>query len=174
MKKWNLAFAVMAISALSGCGDAPPKTLEEINRHISSVSTTQLDGVSALVFSLDSKMGYDGASFFFMASDEANRILPKLIKYFPEQNPDVVAFTLNGKLVDKYGNEKDSPVIQLAFKMDEVKKVNYETGQFTNWDLLELMDNIEFLNPAGASIVREYCTDDSNAKHAARFCSGII
>ncbi|MCY1558571.1 hypothetical protein D9M68_955180 [compost metagenome] len=127
-----------------------------------------------MVFGLKPDFGYDNSTYFFMATEEANRILPKLLKYFPEQKPSHVVFTLNAKLVDQYGNEKQAPVIQLAFSMDDVRKVNYDGGSFTAWSLLGLTTNVEYLHPAGRTIVRDYCADEDNAEYAARFCQSAI
>lgn len=170
MKKWIIAFAAIA---LAGCGEEPPKTLNEISKSVVDVSTLKLEGAEALVFGLKPDFGYDNSTYFFMATEEANRILPKLVKYFPEQKPDQVVFTLNSTLVDKFGNESEAPIIQLAFNMTDIQKINYEKGQFTSWDLLGL-SNIELLHPAGASIVRDYCAGENNAEYAAVFCRRFI
>lgn len=170
MKKWVIACAAIV---LVGCGEEPPKTLNEISKSIVEVSTLKLEGADALVFGLKPDLGYDNSTYFFMATQEANRILPKLVKYFPDQKPSQVAFTLNAALVDKFGNESKAPIIQLVFSMADIQRINYEKGQFTSWDLLEL-SNIEFLHPAGIKVVRDYCAGDNNAEYAAVFCRRFI
>ncbi|MDT4820570.1 hypothetical protein FQZ97_537160 [compost metagenome] len=169
--KW---IVVAAALALAGCGETKPTSLVEISKSITEVSTAKVGSAEALVFALKPDFGYDNQTYFFMATQEANRILPKLLKYFPEQKSSHVVFTLNAKLVDQYGNEKQAPVIQLAFSMDDIRKVNYQSGTFTSWNLLGLTSNVEYLHPAGRTIVRDYCADESNAENAARFCRSAI
>ncbi len=168
MKIATVATAVALL--LMGCSDAPPKSIQEINKEITGVSETVTGGTKALVVDMKPSSGYDESSYFFMATDGVNKVLAGISKHFPNQQADRVDFVLAAGLTDKYGNTKDSPVIRLSFDMADVRKINYQGGSFTSWDLLRLANDVSYLHPAGKSIVQGYCRDESNGKYARDFC----
>ncbi|WP_409284325.1 hypothetical protein [Pseudomonas protegens] len=168
-----LSLALMAL-ALTGCGEGKPSSIAELNRSITGVSSGEAAGQKWLEFDMKPQIAHSGSAFFFSASTDANETLPKLFKFFPEENPDRVLFTLSTDLKDDFGNTKTFKVIQLAFDTADVKKINFQRGQFTSWNLLGHVTNVEFLHPAGKEILRDYCKDSDNATNAALFCKSYV
>lgn len=91
-----------------------------------------------------------------------------LIKNFPEKKPDFLFFVVWASLKDKYGNDRDDRVLAIPFDMRELYKVNY--GGITNWEILNLADNVVYYNMAGRGLIQEWCADEDNAKYAKSFC----
>ena len=167
MKKWIIA---LAASVLTGCGEEAPKALADLSRDITGVASSEVAGKKLLEFSMRPSSRSSNANYFFQATSEINHILPKLLQYFPEERSDLIFFTLSADLTDKFGNVKGEPVIQVSFKAEDVKKINYKGGQFSSWSLLNLANNVEFLHPAGSTIVSDYCQDKDSIEYAHRFC----
>lgn len=166
-KTWSIAALFML---LAGCGEDVPNSLADLHRDITDASVTNVAGTKMLIFVLNPSTKLSNASYFFRASTDMNEVLPKLIQYFPEENPDLIFFTLTADLTDQFGNTQKEPVIQLAFKGSDAHKINYKGGGFSGWDLLNLADSVQFLHPAGSTIVSDYCLEKNNQEYARRFC----
>lgn len=159
-----------AFGLLFGCGDGPPKNIHDTSRDITQVSEVQDGTATVLVIDMKPSSGYSDASFFFMATEDIKKVLEKITKHFQNQKAERIDFILTTGLSDKYGNSKDLPVIRLSFDMSEVRKINFQNGNFTSWDLLGLAHPASFPHPAGRDIVIGYCHEESNAKYAQAFC----
>lgn len=163
----KLFCGALLTALLLGC---TPKTIEETSSDITAVSEVANGGTKVLQIEMKPSSGYDQSSFFFMATQEINTVLGKIVEYFPDQQPDQIKFVLSTGLIDKYGTETEHAVIGLVFDMVDIKKINFAGGGVTNWDLLGLVKELVFPHPAGKAIIRAYCQDASNDKYAAGFC----
>lgn len=173
MKGKTLLVAFVAM-LLAGCGDEPPKSIQDTSRDITKVSDVTDGAIKVLVIDMKPSAGHSDSSFLFMATEDINKVVAKITKYFQNQQADRIDFVLTTGLSDKYGNSKDFPVIRLSFDMPEVKKVNFQNTSFTSWDLLNLAHPANYLHPVGKKIVAAYCGEESNAKFAQEFCRASL
>lgn len=172
--KVNALLAALMTTLLVGCGDEPPKTIQETSRDITKVSEVMDGATKVLVIDMKPSNGHSDSSLFFMAADDINKVLAKITKHFQNQQADRIDFVLTTGLSDMYGNSKDFPVIKLAFDMPEVKKINYQNKDFTSWDLLNLAHPASYLHPIGKKIVAAYCGEEANARFAQGFCRAAL
>lgn len=168
MKKKLLGLCLAAL--LAGCGEDVPKNIQETSRDITKVSETVSDNQKLLVIDVTPSSGNSNAIFFFHATENINKVLAKIIQYFPNQTAQRIDFIISTALSDKYGNTKVFPVLRLSFDMDVVRKINFKNSNFSSWDLLLLANPVDYLHPAGRNIVADYCRDESNSKFAGEFC----
>lgn len=171
LNKSELTIAALMAFMLIGC---TPKTIEETSGNITAVSEVVNGSTKTLKIEMTpDSTGYDDSSFFFMAAQEVKEILAKITKHFPNQSQEQVEFVFSTKLVDRYGNGSDQPIIKLTFDMADIKKINFDSVNFTNLDLLGFVKIAKFPHPAGRKIVDTYCHDESNYKHSTVFCTVI-
>lgn len=166
--------ALLAAALLAGCGDDPPKSIQETSRDITKVSEIKDGPATLLVIDMKPSSGHSNSSFLFMATEDIKKVLASIAKHFPNQQASRIDFVLTTALSDKYGNSKDFPVLRLSFEMSEVKKINFQGGTFTSWDLLRLANPASYPHPVGKDIVAGYCSDESNAKYAQEFCRASL
>lgn len=172
--KVKTLWAALVAALLAGCGDEPPKTIQDTSRDITKVSDVMDGATKVLVIDMKPSAGHSDSSFFFMATEDMNKVVAKITKHFQNQQADRIDFVFTTGLSDKYGNSKDFPIIRLSFDMPEVKKINFQNGNFTSWDLLNLGHPANYPHPVGKKIVAAYCGEESNAKFAQNFCRASL
>ncbi|MBO1857948.1 hypothetical protein J4G52_30820 [Burkholderia cenocepacia] len=167
MKK--IAVSLLMTLLLSACGDEPPKTIKDIDSHIVSATEVKDDGkiVLRIVWKLN---GMSAGSDMSNAALGIERIVKGLVTYFPNQRADEVHIVLNSGLVDRYGNTSQADIYEIPFAMEEIRKVNFASGNFSHWDLLNLSEQPKLLHPTGMELISAYCKEEDNAKYANRFC----
>ncbi|QEW85433.1 hypothetical protein [Burkholderia pseudomallei] len=167
MKK--MAISMVTALLLSACGDEPPKTIKDIDSHIVSATEVKDDGkvVLRIVWKLN---GMSAGSDMSNAALGIERIIKGLVTHFPNQRADEVHIVLNSGLVDRYGNTSNADIYEIPFAMDEIRKINFTSGNFSHWDLLNLSGQPALLHPTGMELVAAYCKEENNAKYANVFC----
>ena len=80
-----------------------------------------------------------------------------------------VRFWFTGPLVDQYGQESRSKVLQFTMKADDLRKV--ENKNIAPQDLLEFAYDVSFGGRAGRLAAEEYCRDKALVN--PRFCSEV-
>ena len=168
MKKTLLTLSVGML--LAGCGDSPPKTIQETSRDITKVSEVRNDKEKILVIDIKPSSGHDNSSFFFMASMDIAKVASSIMKNFPDASIERFDFIISTGLSDKYGNSKTLPIIGLSVNRAELAKYNFKERELTDVSLLRLAHPAKYLHPSGKKIISDYCKDASNAESAADFC----
>lgn len=168
MKK-SLTILALAALTLSACSDEPPKSIKEIDPSILKVEDLKTGDKQSLriVWKLaDMSASSDMSSAAF----GMEKTIRDIVKYFPNPNAEEVRFVLNAGLVDKYGNKSQADVLEIAFPMEEIKKINFSSNSFTSWDLLNLSVEPKQLHPVGRQLLVEYCKEENSIKYAKDFC----
>ena len=141
------------------------QSVSKLSRDITRVAQVADGEKQVLAIDIKPSSGYSDSSFFFMATEDMNKALSKLVKQLPAKPADRVDFVISTALTDKYGNSQDYQVINLSFDMAELKKINFSGGNFTSWDLLRLANPVKYLHPAGCCMKWKYPAL-SNTRHA--------
>lgn len=163
MKKLVLA---LMVCGLVGCGEEPPpKSIGEISNWIEKVE--QDDKNIKIYIKPASALTAD--DHFQNASMNTYTISENLVKYFHEIKQDKVIYVISVDTVDKYGNTEKVPSLQLEYKVDDIKKVNF--NQLYHRDVLELAEPVKYLNMAGAQIIVAWCKEEKNYSVAQKFCA---
>lgn len=163
MKK---AIVVMAVALLAGCGDdPPPQQIKDISTRIHSV----VEDGAVLRIEISARPALNAESHFQNASMDTAGISEKLIKYFPNTKQDELIYVLYADVVDKYGKKSEEPVLELQYKMDDMRKVDFVN--LYHKQILELAEPIRYLSMAGTQIVKAWCKDEANRSDARNFCA---
>lgn len=83
-------------------------------------------------------------------------------------NADVI-FVLRVPTVDRYGNTAHDKVLNLSVKAADRERINFDSGEFTSYSLLNLAEP-HTRNAVGGQMLRDFCADDDYAKWASFFC----
>lgn len=161
MKK---VMAVLLAVLLAGCGDdAPPKSVKDISSRISSV----VEDGGVLKIELAARPALTADDHFQTASMDTARISEKLVRYFPSVGQKRLVYILWSEVSDKYGNQSAVPVLEIEYKMDDMRKINF--GNVYHKQILELAESVRYRSTAGAQIVKAWC--DKNKDDARSFCA---
>ncbi|MQY50776.1 hypothetical protein [Rhodocyclus gracilis] len=164
----RVLISAMFVAALGGCGSGdpqPPKTIQEISQSIAAVH--EENGI--LKISLAGRAVLRVKDLMQNASMESYRISESLVKYFPSSLKKDVVFVVSAPVQDKYGNGSVSPVFELQYRADDLKKISY--GSLYHKQMLEMAEPVKYLSIAGAEAVVEWCKDDDNRSAAQQFCA---
>jgi len=169
LKAKQIGVCMVAAVLLSACGEKPPKTIQDIDSHILSVTETKDAGKTELriVWKL---AGVSPGPDMSNAAFGMERIFKNMVKYFPDQQVDEVRVVLNAGLVDRYGNTKRDDIYEIPFAMSEIRKINFSSDSLTHWGLLNLSERPTLRHPVGRQMISEFCEDEKNAKYAGDFC----
>ena len=155
---------ILVAGLMAGCGeDPPPEQVKDIHSRIHAV----VEDGSVLKIELSARPALTADYHFQNASMDTARISEKLIRYFPETKQEKLVYVLNADVSDKYGNQKETPVLELTYKIDDLRKINYDT--IYHRQILEFAEPIHYLGMAGVQIVKAWC--DENKDDARRFCA---
>lgn len=169
MRKAATTLTLAMVLALAACGDEPPKTIKEIDSHILKVEESK-DGGNTSLRVIWELPGMSASSDMTSATFGMEKIVKGIVTYFPNQQADEIRFVLNAGLVDHYGNKSRADVVEVPFQMTEIRKINFASDSFTQWDLLNLSGDTRTPHPVGLEFITEYCKEESNAKYARDFC----
>ena len=145
-----------------------PDSIEEISKRIKSVTYFGEAPTRALQVAV-SVVSSSGGLWFFRESEEMFKVARDLQAHFPE-NQEAAIFSLDAGLVDACGNTSEEPAMRVAFVMDDIRRINFDNPNFTNYDLLELAFDVEYLHPLARDWVYSYCVDRGNERFAPSFC----
>lgn len=81
-----------------------------------------------------------------------------------------VNFWFTYPMIDRYGNESRAQILNLTFKTEDLRKVNY--GNLPQQGLLDLAYDISFGGRHGREAAAEYCADDG--KWSPAFCQEVM
>ncbi|MFW6853206.1 hypothetical protein [Burkholderia gladioli] len=167
MKK--MAISVTTALLLAACSDKPPATIKDIDSHI--VSTTEIkDGERSVLKITWKSDNISPESDMNIAVSGINQIIRGIVTQLPNEHADEVHIIINSSLTDKYGNQSRADTLDIPFSMSEVRKINFASNTFTQWDLINLSEQPKLLHNAGKQLMAAYCTNETYAKYAQRFC----
>lgn len=160
---------VMAVALLAGCGDdPPPQSIKEISTMIAGVDEDK----DSVKIHLEARPALREKDHFQNVSMETARISEKLIRYFPQAPQSRLIYVVSIDVVDKYGKNSGEPALELEYKMDDLRQVNFDT--LFHRDILELAAPVKYLSIAGTQVIRAWCIEDENKSVAQRFCAANI
>lgn len=158
-------FLIAALSMCTGGESAPPKTINEISKNITTINN---DG-STLRISLAGGPVLRAKDVMQNASMDSYRIAENLVKHFSPQLGKTVVFVAHAQVADKFGKQSVAPIFELQYSVADLKNVNF--GNLYHRGLLELSAPVKYITIAGAEIVVEWCKDEGNRDEARRFCA---
>lgn len=80
-----------------------------------------------------------------------------------------IQFSLVIPAVDNKGNKIDAKSLDMLWKMDTLKGVNWKG--FQNWQFLDLIDAFDSSGPMSRNVIQSYCGE--NRSYAQEFCRRI-
>ena len=165
MKKTILTLALAALF-LTSCGDdPPPKTIKQI----SLVITKVVESKDSIRIFIEPGSALRAKDHFQNISMSTYTISQGLVKYFPKQMAGDVVYVASVDSVDGYGNNSTEPALELKYKVDDLKKVNFDN--IYHRDLLELSEPVKYLNMAGRQVINTWCIEEENKTVAINFCA---
>ncbi|MGE8577721.1 MAG: hypothetical protein ACN6QT_21755 [Burkholderia contaminans] len=167
MKK--MAISMVTALLLSACGDEPPKTVKDIDSSIVSAAEVK-DGGKTVLRIVWKLAGMSAGADMSSAALGIERVIKGIVTYFPNQHADEVRIVLNAGMVDRYGNQSRADLYEIPFEMSEIRKINFDSGSFSHWALLNLSGQPKLLHPTGMELIAAYCKEENNAKYADEFC----
>jgi hypothetical protein len=166
------ALIIFMVLSLSACSEEPPKSLNDVDNSITNIQETQDQEGKSLKITLKS-LNLSAESDMRLASSSMLKITKAIATSFPTKD-DRIVFLLNSALRDKYGKESRQNIVEIPFSTEDVMKINFQSDNFTEWDLLNLSQKPRLLHPAGSEYFIEYCKDETNIKYATDFCKRAI
>lgn len=147
---------------------AMAEEIKDIDGSIQEVRVNHLvdNELMALIFFVE-KGGYSEASIMFSAAESMKTICQEIYEHNGAEALDKLLFFVKIPTTDQYGNEDKSMIMKVHFVSAKLGRVNWDN--FTNWDLLNLVSDVE-RRPLGTKIIRAYCSKDDNAKYSTAFC----
>ncbi|MBO2589346.1 hypothetical protein [Shewanella algae] len=162
----NLKYIFIFAFFLVGCGnEKPPQKIEEIRSSIIAVNPpNELFDSRDLVIQVKSNS-------VFSTAIETGRIMKGIIDYFPLEldNKRNIWIISDVDVVDKYNNKSIESSFALSWKVDDVKKINFQNG-FNEFALLNLTEVILPMTSVGHDLLVDYCKDEDNLTYTKRFC----
>lgn len=169
--------ASLTALVLVACSDDPepsavppqPKTIADLHQSIVGVLTDAKTDALEILLEQKSVWNEEGAMHRF-ASD-ANAIASGIQKNFKTLKVKTIRFTAKVPMTDKYGNTAAERVLALNFRTADLYKINFDGGNFTPQQLLDLSESVWYVHPAAArTMVSSYCAG-SAGQYAATFCN---
>lgn len=157
-----------AILLVTGCGRTP-KTIQDIDPDILSVQERQNGGSGALEVVIKLR-GLSVESDMQGAMVRMKDVSKGIATHFATLHVDELHYVLSADLIDTYGNRKRTNVLEVPFTMNEVRQINFDSGQLTPWGFMNLAGKPKVLHPAGTEFLVRYCKDPDNFKFAQSFC----
>lgn len=151
-----------------------PEKIKALSDNIISVNEISKNGNKELKIDYKMASGYVDASLLFIVSNEIRDVLQKIRENSPDLPANRIDFDLVAGLQDNYGNAFDRPIIAISWDMADIKKINFDSKNFTGWNLLSLANPVRFLHPVGKKIIYSYCKDPENVEYTGNFCTTSI
>lgn len=140
-----------------------------LSKSIVSVDHQDFSTPPALVLTLHAQ-GWDESHTFFSFADDALGILAGMKKADLLTRGRDVAFIVRADMIDGHGDSDGQNIARVNVPYSEIEKINFDSGQFTAWDLLNL-SSVEFNSAHGRGLVESFCSSDKNSDFAPRFCT---
>lgn len=147
MRITSASFLALSLGAvLLGCSRPPPEPvvvvaptrIEQLNNSISRVTLTDEQTTSVHLVHPD----FDASITLFSLASDALEITGGMRTHKLVPATEFVRFIVFVPSSDNYGNKNYMPVVGLLIRTSEIKKINFESGAFTEFDLLDLSDSV--------------------------------
>lgn len=156
---------------LSNSDNKVPNLIEQIKSYDKvGILAVRTHGENVLEIDLDATGGaYNNAWYLDASVLKAKDILVKIIKNNPNGKFNVVRFIVIGKLTDQYNKSFESPLFQLTYDLNEIKKINLDNGYVDSKMFLNF-SKFGMRHPTSHSIYSEWCEKESNSEQSGNFC----
>lgn len=139
--KNNLLFIMIILSLLVGCSDSSPvapkptpTSVQQLNKKITNVIATNESMTSVHV----RHTGYEEEITAFAFATDILHIVQGARQHNLLPNSEKIRFLVYVPFNDKYGNPSLQPVLGFIFRVEDLKKINFSKGVFTEFNLLDL------------------------------------
>lgn len=168
-----LVLGILGISTCSGGGTDTTKrgTVAEADAHITRVETYPETKHGSIA--VDLQAGWSGSNMPLQAA-MVIEAAGKAIKAGATDVPtgiETLTFLFTYPMVDRYGAESRSKILQLNIRTDDLRKIEYDNVVATS--LLDFGYDFGFGGPAGRQASLEFCQDSDNARAAPIFCNNL-
>lgn len=72
-------------------------------------------------------------------------------------------------MTDQYNKSFESPIFQLTYDLNEVKKINLDDG-YVDYKMFLNFSKFGMRHPVGDSIYTKWCEKEGNAERSGNFC----
>lgn len=141
--RWFLRITLLLLSAgIASCSSPPlevvPTRVEQLHANISNVTLTSADVTSVHVV----HVGFREDLMLFALATDALTILEGMHKHGLVPGTERLRFLAFSRLTDAYGNTALEPLIGVTFQRDDVLRINFESGAFNEFDLVDLIVDV--------------------------------
>lgn len=164
-------FAILSLAMCSPEGDVP-KSAKAASAEITDVQSFPEAKHTSVDVSLNET--WSAAQMPVQAAIVLGRV-GQAIKAGASDIPpqiETMTFLFMGPIVDSYGNDSQSKVLQFTVKTADLKKINYDKVMGSM--LLDFVYDIGFGGPTGEKAVAAYCSDDENRSLSPHFCNSAF
>ena len=110
--------------------DKIPSLIDQVKDYDkTNILAVRTHGENVLEIDLKATEGaFNDAGYLDHSGREAKDILVKILKKNSNEKFNAVRFVIIGKLTDQYNKSFESPIFQLTYDLNEVKKINLDDG----------------------------------------------
>ena len=177
MKKYLLTIPL--VLSLVACGGQSPEELKKLSdddflkTHHAITSINDRNDISndkALILHIETNN--TGKVFLFAnlykpILQDIQEIKPELLDKYNQ-----VWLFADAELVDKFGKTSKKGIFAVAYKADDLKKVNF--NNVYERALLDLVADVRIYHPEGQRIIVEYCMNDKGKTESPNFCKKAL
>ena len=138
-----------------------------------NILAVRTHGKNVLEIDLKASEGaFSDSGYLDHSGREAKDILVKIIQNNSNEKFNVVRFVIIGQLTDQYNKTFESPIFQLTYDLNEVKKINLDTV-YVDYKIFLNFSKFGMRHPVADSIYTDWCKKEGNAEQSGEFCNKV-